>query len=221
MATHNTGDPKTKADLLTNYFQDGQANNSITASDMRDSIESTSNWIRNSGGWEFLFDVDYPNNATPLTAPNGVPTKITITSNPGEELRYPPGFPGAWDDDNNKLKPALLNGFGIIRLSMVGQYSGGTAPHFELQLDVGSDPIAPAGTGTASNIIFTETHVFAKSQNDSQHFNSVMPLFVGSDFSTNGGHFIITATAADVRLFQITMTAARIFAPDPSAFIGA
>lgn len=40
MASHNEGIPRTELDLLTTFFQDGQANNSITAQDMRDFVKS-------------------------------------------------------------------------------------------------------------------------------------------------------------------------------------
>ena len=36
-----SGTPRTEADLLTNFFQDGQANNSITSQDLRDLIVSS------------------------------------------------------------------------------------------------------------------------------------------------------------------------------------
>ena len=225
MSAHNTGDAKIKTDLLGTYFQDGQGNNSITAQDMRHFIESTANWARNSGGWEFLFDSVYTSGA-PLTLLDGVPAKLTITSNPGEELRYPPGFPGAWDDPNNRLHPALLNGFGIIRISFEGVFVGGTAPHIDFNLDVGSNPIPPAGTGVAgnygsgSNIIYAESTPFAKASGTVQHFNYIMPLFVGADFAANGGVFIIKADGDDIDIYNIAMTAGRIFAPDPSGFIG-
>ena len=213
-----SGTPKTKADLLTNYFQEGQANNAITTQDMRDYVESTANWVRNAGGWEFLFDNDYTS-GSPLTLSDGVATKLTINSNPGEELRYPPGFPGAWDDINNRLAPALLNGFGIIRISFTAVYVGGTAPHLDFKLDVGSDPVDLGGVD--SNVIYVDSATFAKASGDPQAFNFIMPLFVGADFSNNGGTFIIIADGDDIDIYDIAMTAGRMFAPDPSAFVGA
>jgi len=207
---------RTEADLLNNVFQDGQAPGSITAQDMRDLIVSAQATL--PLGWEFLFDNDYTS-GSPLTLSDGVGTKLTINSNPAEELRYPADFPGAWDDINNRLLPALLNGFGIIRISFTAVYVGGTAPHLDFKLDVGSDPVDLGGVD--SNVIYIDSANFAKASGTAQSFNFIMPLFVGTDFSNNGGTFILTADGDDIDIYDIAMTAARIFSPLPFSGFGA
>ena len=207
---------RTEADLTNNIFPDNQAAGSITAQDIRDLVVSVPEWIITTGGWEFTFD-DGTGDTTLL---DGVAQQLTINSNPGEELRYPPNFAGIWDGVDNKLHTALLNGAGLLRLSMIGTFTGGTAPHLDLKLDVGSDPIAPVGGGTASNIIYTDSPNFAKSTGDPQAFNFIIPLFVGADFAANGWYFIINSHGNDVDISQITLTGIRLFNPAPVVLCG-
>lgn len=208
---------RTEADLKNNIFPDNQAVGSITAQDMRDLVASTR--YLQPLGWQFRFDSQY-HTGNRQTLDSGlpvVPAKITFTDNVGEDLRYPSNFPEVWDSTNQKLViPTFLNGFGIVRLSLFAEYSGGTTPHIEVQIDVGSDPIAPAGGGTASNIIYTDTQTFARASGDPQSFNWIIPLFGGGDFVANGAHFIISAHAADVDIWQSTITAGAIMVPNPA-----
>lgn len=218
MTSHDEGTPRTEAHLLENVFQDGQGNNSITAQDMRDFVASTR--FLQPLGWEFRFDSQYDDSNLPTSALNLVdsnPVKVTFTANIGEDLRYPSTFPELWDTDDDKLViSGFGNGFGIIRLSCFGSYTGGTVPHLDLFVDVGSDPIAPAGTGTASNVIYTDAAVFAKGAGIPQSFNWIIPLFGGSDFVTNGAHFIIQSHVADAVVWQFTLTAGAIMVPNPA-----
>ena len=209
---------RTEVDLITNSFQDGQANNSISAQDMRDLVKSVR--YLQPLGWEFRFDSQFHtgnrHTVSEWTA-NSDNEKITFSDNPGEDLRYPTTFPEIWDDVNEKLViPTFLNGFGVVRVSTLGQYTGGTVPHLELQIDVGSDPIAPAGGGTASNIIYRDTQTFARSANDPQSFNWIIPLFGGGDFVANGAHFIVSAHDADIDIWDHTITAGAIMVPNPA-----
>ncbi len=209
---------RTELDLLDNLFQDGQPANSISAQDVRDLVVSAR--YLQPLGWEFRFDSQYGASGSPggpRTLLDGIPNKVTFTSFPGEDLRYPSTFPEIWDDTDQKLDIASFSqGFGIIRLSFFGSYVGGTVPHIDFQVDVGSDPIAPAGGGTASNIIYTDSPNFAKSAGDTQAFNFIMPLFGGSDFVANGAQFIITADNADVTVWNFTLTAGAILVPNPA-----
>ena len=210
--------PKTKTQLLDTVFQDSQLPGSITASDMRDLVESIP--YLQPLGWEFLYD-----NTTTINLLADTPTKIVMTPNASLESRYPSDFVGAWDKVNNRLKPALLNGAGIIRLSFQGVYTGGTAPHYDLFLDSGSDPIVGGtlptdpltlSTGTASNIIYADSPNFQKGATDPQWFNFIIPLFVGPDFATNGAQFVITSHGAASDISNIAVSAFRIFAPNPA-----
>lgn len=211
-----SGTPRTEADLLTNFFQEGQANNSITSQDMRDLI--TSARFLQPLGWEFRFDSQYTtSNRLTLNSTGPVRQKMTFTAFPGEDLRYPSTFPEIWNDAGQKIDiSTFLNGFGIIRLSLCGEYTGGTIPHLEIDIDVGDDPLAPAGTGTATNIIYTDTQTFAKAAGDIQAFNFIVPLFGGNDFVKNGGQVLIAAHNADVEVWQFTITAGAILVVNPA-----
>jgi len=219
MATDGEGNEiRTEADLKNNIFPDNQAVGSITAQDMRDLVASTR--YLQPLGWEFRFDSQF-HTGNRHTVSNWATVadneKITFSANPGEDLRYPSNFPEIWDDVNEKLViPTFLNGFGIVRISTLAQYAGGTTPHLELQIDVGSDPIAPAGGGTASNIIYRDTQTFARASGDPQAFNWIIPLFGGGDFVANGAHFIISAHDADVDIWDHTITAGAIMVPNPA-----
>ena len=207
---------RTEAQLLE-IFKDAQVAGSITAQDVRDLVASTR--YLQPLGWQFRFDSQYTTGSRHALSSGSpiVPAKITFTDNSGEDLRYPSTFPEIWDNANQKLIiPIFLNGFGILRLSLLAEYTGGAIPHLELQIDVGSDPIAPAGGGTSSNIIYTDTQTFAKGSADPQAFNWIIPLFGGSDFVANGAQFIISAHSADIDVWQHTLTAAAIFVPNPA-----
>jgi len=216
MTAHNEGTPQKESHLLDNVFQDGQGNNSITAQDMRDFVASTR--YLQPIGWEFILD----DGQGDMTLVDGTPQQLKIYSYAPEELRYPSTFPDIWDKTEHKIAPLALNAFGIIRLSFSGVFTGGTAPHIDIWLDVGSNPIPPVGTGilgdygSGSNVIYTDSPNFAKAQSDPQAFNFVVPLFSGADFQTNGGNFIIQSHLADIDISGITLTSAAIFVPNPA-----
>lgn len=203
-----SGTPRTEADLLANSFQDGQANNSITAQDMRDLVVSIPQWIENGGGWEFVYDTT--TSLGPLV--DETPTIVPISPNVGETLQFPAGFQ-IWDSANNKILPPSLNSFGIVRLSFTGVYaSGGTAPHIDVWLDVGATPLSLA------NVIYKESAVFAKGAAEAQYFNFIVPLFAGADFLANGGTFVVQAHGSSViTLNNFSLTSARMFNPTPTA----
>ena len=206
--------PKTESELLNNVFQDNQADGSITASDMRDFVASTR--YLSPLGWEFRYDSQYTQ-GSPLTLTDGVNTGVTFTDNPGEDLRYPSTFPELWNQGTQRLDIAgFTNGFGIVRFSLLGTYIGGTIPHLDFSIDVGSDPAAPIGTGGDINIIYTGSQVFTKAGSGIQGFNWVIPLFGGADFVTNGGKFILKADGADVDVWQIAITAGATLVPNPA-----
>jgi hypothetical protein len=205
---------RTEADLKNNLFPDNQAAGSITAQDMRDLITSVR--YLQPLGWQFRFDSQYTE-GSPLTLTADTPTKITFTDNPGEDLRYPSTFPELWDNANQKLDISnFANGFGIIRLSFRGSYTGGTVPHIDLWIDAGSDPVAPAGGGTASNIIYEGSEVFAKGAGTTQSFNYIVPLFGGADFVANGGQFIVQSHDANSTIWQVALTMGAILVPNPA-----
>jgi hypothetical protein len=219
MPQHNTGTPRTEADLLTNLFQDGQANNSITAQDMRDFVASTR--YLQPLGWEFRFDSFYTS-GSPLALTDiggaGTPEKITFSNNPGEDLRYPSTFPEIWNTVTDRLDiSGFANGFGIIRVSCIASSPTASATHIEMLMDVGSDPIGPPpDTGTSSNLIYEDTRLFAKGNNVPQAFNWIVPLFGGSDFVANGGRLLLQSHGGDASAWQLTLTAGAILVPNPA-----
>ena len=215
-----SGTPRTEADLLTNFFQAGQANNAITSQDMRDLIASVR--YLQPIGWQFRFDSQFTS-GSPLTLVDGVPQGVTFTDNPGEDLRYPSTFPEIWAGDTPVLPqtlpqrlsiPTFANGFGIVRFSLTGQYTGGTVPHLDFQIDTGSDPVSLGGAD--SNIIYQDSAVFAKGSGAPQWFNFVVPLFGGADFVTNGAKFILTASSNNIDVWSFALTAGAILVPNPA-----
>lgn len=205
MAEHNTGTPRTESDLLTNSFQDGQGNNSISSQDMRDLVVSTK--YLNTDGWDFHFDDEYTL-ASKRSIAAGVRTKVTINGNLAN-LGHPPiegnGHQHFWDDINNKIIPNGLNNFGMVRLAMTGWSDGAGTNHFDVELDVsaGSFPI-----------IYRQTAEFVKGASTIQHFNFVIPLFSGPDFQANGGEFYITPLA-DASFWEFAITAAAVYGARP------
>lgn len=193
---------RTQQDLLTNVFQDGQPANSITASDMRDLVESTP--YLGGQGWQFYYDDQYTQGA-PRHITAGSHAQITI--NGGQEtLGHPPGMPAFWNTTTNKLIPSGLNNFGIVRLAFAGYYTGGGSQSlFDVHLDVG---------GT-TGIIWEETGIFLKGPSGTQFFNFTIPLFSGPDFQANGGelHFI---PQHDCYMWQFALTTVQIYAANPA-----
>ena len=198
---------RSTADLLDNLFQDGQATASITAQDVRDFVLSAE--YLHKSGWEFVFDATYPAIGSARVITDAMRTQMTIAVNVGEDLRYPPSFPGIWDSTNNEIAPAVLNGAGIIRLSF-GAWQVSQNTTFDIEVDV--------STGGSGNVIYRETGVFSKGfgVGNPQFFNFIMPLFVGADFSANGAKIFITPSGSDVSVYQTTLTGLRTFAPNPS-----
>ena len=208
---------KTRDTFLTEVFQDGQPANSIRASDIRDVVESLPFYDQYSKGWEFLYDSTYTS-ASPLSIPAGVATQLP---NDGlrANLRHPSDFAGAWDTTDNKLKPALLNGFGVIRLSFTA-YSTQVQSNNYFDVDVvtgtagspasyGGSPLEPG-----QDWIFKETKTIVKGSGpgNHQHYNIVIPLFVGSAFADSGAIFYITPLT-DLDVYDIAITAHRTFVP--------
>ncbi len=210
---------RTEAELL-DQFKDGQPANSITAGDVRDVINTIPHL--QPLGWQFFFDVDAIDTASARVITEDVRTVVAIAPFLSEDLLYPPLSPLAWNSANdedssgilNRINPQLLNGFGLIRLSFACfQDSQGTS--FDLEFDVGDTTSSPQ----TSNVIYTATEVFARNltgPTNVQHFNFVMPVFLGLDFSTNGGRFYITSNGDDINCFQITLTLTNTFSPNPA-----
>lgn len=205
---------RTESDLKNNIFPDNQAPGSITAQDMRDLVASTR--FLQPLGWEFRFDSEYTTGAR-RTMVDGTPIKLTFTAFPNEDLRYPSTFPEIWDNAAQRLSiPTFTNGFGIIRMSFWAEYTGNPnpLPHMDFTIDVGDDPVLLGGS--SSNVIYSASPNFAKSADDPQAFNFIVPLFGGGDFVTNGATIILKADGANFDIWDLTLTAGAIMVPNPA-----
>jgi len=210
---------KTTADLLED-FKDGQPANSIDAENVRNLIISAPNLLEEVYGWEFLYDDQYTQNS-PLSVPNSGWTRMT-NNGARADLRYPSDFPGTWDKDRDILKPAVLNGFGIVRVSLTAYANSGTNNYMEIEVNTGlgspivsGSPLPPGG-----DWIFKETGIFIKGTGvgNHEHFNFIMPLFVGTDFATLGACIHLSCpTGTGMSVYDIAITAHRTFAPNPAA----
>ena len=190
---------RTETDLLTNTFQDGQPDDSITAQDMRDLVVSTK--YLNGQGWDFHLDSIYTSGSTKVILA-GVRTKVTIDGVLGDVGHPEVEHNGShfWNVTTNKIVPSSLNDFGIVRFAVRGLSTVAAENRFEVELDVG---------GT-SGVIFQETGVFAKGAGAEQAFNFIIPLFAGTDFIANGGELYVTPEA-DAEFWEHGLTAARIY----------
>ena len=195
---------KSKDSLQQTVFQDSQLPGSITASDMRDFVESVPAWMLAGGGWEFVYDT-----TSTLNINADTDTILTLDPDPAQTIRFPATFPDIWDDVNNKLIPPNLNDAGIVRLSFRGQYTGGTVPHIDIHLDVGTVPLNLAA------VIYDSSQPFSKSQSDPQWFNFIIPLFAGQTFVDNGGTFIVHSHGAACTIDNVALSSFRIFAANP------
>ena len=209
---------RTQQDLLDNLFRDGQPANSISAQDVRDLIVSAPHLAEEVYGWEFVYDNTYTKDSR-LTIGTGGWTQLT-NDGARANLRYPSDFPGAWDTTNNKLKPAVLNGFGIIRLSFTALPQAANDQHFDIQIVTGTAG-SPASFGSpltaGQDWIYQDTRMFIKGT-ELQHFNFVIPLFVGSAFADSGAIFYLKSGGTQpFSVFDIAITAHRTFAPNPAA----
>lgn len=193
---------RTQDELLTQLFQDGQPDGSISAQDMRDLIVSMPAIMGH--GWEFHLDGTYTL-ASKLSIAAGVRTKITndhtldFQSHP---ITTYDNTVHTWNTTTNKFEPNYQNSFGTLRFAVSGWSDSAQTNNFLVEADVG---------GTAQ-VIFEETAVFAKGSGTPQSFNFTMPIFVGADFLANGGEIFITPES-DASFWQVAFTIVRNYVP--------
>ena len=190
---------KSKVQLQDTVFQDSQLPGSITASDMRDFVESVPAWMLAAGGWEFVYDT-----TTTFTATADTNLVLPLVPDVTQTARYPSNFQ-TWDSANNKILPPNLNDAGMIRLSFQAEYTGGQVPHIDVHLDVGTVPLNLAAS------IYDGSQVFAKGADTPQWFNFIVPLFAGQSFIDNGGTFIVHSHGANSTITNIALSSFRIF----------
>lgn len=195
---------RTESDLLTNLFQDGQADYSITAQDIRDLIVSIK--YLNGDAWEFHFDNEYTL-GSPKTILAGVRTKVTI-----DGLLEDTGHPITghssehfWNPVTNKIEPPNLNDFGIGRFAVTSESVLDPDNSFDIEVEV---------IGGDYPIIYRDTAVFAKGAGVIQHFNFIVPLFVGPDFLTYGATLFITPQS-DALFWEHALTITRTYLARP------
>lgn len=195
---------RTELDLLTNLFQDGQADNSITAQDIRDFIVSVK--YLNGGGWDFHFDSVYTL-ASPRAIGAGIRTQVTIDGLRGD-FGHPSGTDHTqhfWNTTTNKIEPPNLNDFGHIRLAFTGKSNSDPDNYVDIELDIG---------GGIPPVIFKDTKLFAKGATVTQEFNVIIPLFAGPDFIANGGTLYITPKSAST-YWDFALTSERTYLAKP------
>lgn len=187
---------RTRADLLTALFQDGQAEGSITPQDIRDLIVSME--TINGGFWEFWLDSQYTVSSK-LAISAGVRTQVTCDGLLNNQFK--PSFHNHnfWNTSTNKIEPVLEGDFLDIRFAISGNSVSASANDFFVEVDVGG----------SAGVIYADNEVFHKGTAD-QSFNIIMPLFVGSDFATNGGTVYITPTN-DINIWQSAFTISRTY----------
>ncbi len=193
---------KSKDSLQQTVFQDSQLPGSITASDMRDFVESVPAWMLAGGGWEFVYDT-----TTTFAATADTNLVLPLVPDVTQTARFPSTFQ-IWDSVNNKVLPPNLNDAGILRLSFQAEYTG-SQPHIDIHLDVGTVPLNLAAT------IYDGSQVFAKGASTPQWFNFMIPLFAGQTFVDNGGTFIVHSHGGNSTISNIALTSFRIFASSP------
>lgn len=202
---------RTQLDLLNNLFQDGQPANSITANDVRDLIVSAP--YLQPAAWDFHLDGTYiSSNKRAVTA--GTRTLVTIdgvAENIGHPLDSQGNHAEFWthgtgSPEDDFINPSGLNDFGLVRLAFQAEHTAGVNAYIDLELDVG---------GGSFPIIYNQTAIMLKGQNNAQWFNFVMPLFAGPDFVANGGRIYITPSE-DCNFWDFALTAVRIYAANPA-----
>jgi len=231
---------RTPQDLLTNLFRDGQPPNSITAQDMRDLIVSVPSMataapgsqgttgaqgtqgiqgaqgvqgiqgaqgiqglvgpVSGQHGWKFYLDGQYTS-GSPRSILAGTKTQVTIDGML-ETTGHPIGLPDCWNIATNRLIASALNGFGIVRFALTGATTHNQVSKIEFELDAGG----------VAGVIYRETLVFSRGQNQPQSFNIVMPLFCGPDFIANGGILYITPEHTGT-FWEFAITAVQIYTP--------
>lgn len=192
---------RTEPDLLDNLFQDGQADHSITAQDIRDLIVSVK--YLNNHGYQFVLDSAYTSGA-PRAITGGTRTQITIDGL-AENRKHPTTAPNFWNTVTNKIEPPALDAFGFIRLAFTAKSSSDPDNYIDLELDIG---------GGLYPVIYQDTSLFAKGATVDQSFNFVIPLFAGPDFVTNGGILYITPKST-ATFWTFGLTAYRGYAARP------
>jgi len=186
---------RTQNELLTQLFNDGQTNGSITAQDIRDFIVSIDSIQGHQ--WDFHLDSTYTFGSKRAIAA-GVRTKMTCDGVLDTQSSHGSEF---WDTGTNRLVPGTVGEWGMVRMAVTGWSDVAITNRFELELDVGG------GAG----VIFQETGVFAKGNSTAQSFNFAIPLFSGADFVANGGEFYITPLS-DASFWQVAITTFRGYA---------
>lgn len=194
---------RTEEVLLNSLFRDGQADNSITAQDMRDLIVSTK--YLNGHGWDFHLDGTYTE-ASPRTILAGVRTQVTIDGS-AQDVGHPVLTHSSaqfWNQVTNSINPPNLNDLGMARFAVTAA-SATSTNYLEVELDVGAG---------AFPVIWNETAVFSKGAGIPHSFNFNMLLFAGPEFVANGGKIYLTPQN-DTTFWNFAITATRLYLAKP------
>jgi len=175
---------------LQEVFKDGQPANSITAQDVRDLVVSSKHL--HLMGWEFCLD-SAATISSPVTITGGTRHHFTSDGLLAQVI-HPTRHTAFWNPSTNKIEPPALNDFIDVRFAFTATSTSGAGStnQFELELDTTGKPNGTGSPATSGDIIFRQTEFFSKGIGQTQHFNFIMPLFVGAQFLAAGGIFYIT-----------------------------
>lgn len=137
-----------------------------------------------STGWADYRDGQYHSGAK-RTLSAGVRTKLTIDGvSITDESQLPPDAAASlWNVTTNKIIPISLGDGYEFRLGGQVQPLAGATPSLFIELDVG---------GAAGTIIARTVPLIKGTAADSLTF--AFPMYIGADFSTNGGEIYLTAS---------------------------
>lgn len=199
-----TNTVRTISDLLTNLFQDGQQDKSISAQDVRDLIVST---MLSQHGWQFVLDSQYTD-VSPLTLNAGIRTKLTndgllfskksdatelgLLAGTDVDLEFSP-----WNSTTNKIESSIADEMLHIQLA-VTSHTASPNNFLTADLDVG---------GTTGSFL-GQTKSYVKGTGTENLFIYHWLAFIGADFVSNGADIYVTADS-DADLHDIGLTISR------------
>jgi len=197
---------RTETALLSNLFQDGQANFSITAQDMRDLIVSLR--ANQYQAWAFYVDGTRTTQGTAQSFTADTRAKLLCDGSSGltttTEIQR---MTGIWDTTNSLIKPTLSHGYDL-RVSFKAQTAtGGASNYFVLDLDIGA-----GGIGTGPRIL-EDTRPLIKQQGVAHSYVFSWPMFALAPFPTNGGALYLESNVA-LDVWDVRIYITHIYAPN-------
>ena len=183
---------RTKNDLVTNLFQDGQPAASITPNDLRDLIVSTApSVVKTERG---IMDYnDALTAVTPITLASGVRTKLTNNELGGftNKTYKPDTVTDLWNASTNRFDFSELNLGDVLFIRIdVTPTTGGANSEVELELDLaigGSPYTLPVHQGSykASGAQSAIARTFMIYMGDTNTLNNPAELYMTADSASS------------------------------------